>query len=109
MTPSIDSARSRLFSAIDSRTHELIATVAELVREPSVLGNEAGVQQVVARHLTDAGMRVESYDLPGDTPQQSNGGNSGVPFAGRPKEGIPGRVALPLVDEDLGVDHEHVC
>ena len=60
MTPSIDSARSRLFSAIDSRTDELIATVAELVREPSVLGNEAGVQQVVARHLTDAGMRVES-------------------------------------------------
>src|SRR6478735_3608591 len=84
LTPSIDSARSRLFSAIDSRTDELIATVSELVREPSVLGNEAGVQQVVARHLIDAGMRVETYDLPDDTPQQPNGGNSGVPFAGRP-------------------------
>src|SRR6476619_6966922 len=84
LTPSIDSARSRLFSAIDSRTDELIATVSELVREPSVLGNEAGVQQVVARHLIDAGMRVETYDQPDDTPQQPNGGNSGVPFAGRP-------------------------
>ena len=84
LTPSIDSARSRLFSAIDSRSDELIATVSELVREPSVLGNEAGVQQVVARHLIDAGMRVETYDLPDDTPQQPNGGNSGVPFAGRP-------------------------
>ena len=81
---SIESARSRLFSAIEDRADELIATVSELVREPSVLGNEAGVQQVVARHLTEAGMRVESYDLPEDTPQQPNGGTSGVPFVGRP-------------------------
>jgi acetylornithine deacetylase len=84
LTASIDSTRSRLFSAIEDRTDELIATVAELVREPSVLGNEAGVQQVVARHLAESGMRVESYDLPDDTPQQPNGGHSGVPFAGRP-------------------------
>jgi acetylornithine deacetylase len=79
-----ESARSRLFEAIEERTDELIATVAELVREPSVMGNEAGVQQVVARHLTDAGMRVEQYDLPDDTPQQPNGGFSSLPFAGRP-------------------------
>jgi acetylornithine deacetylase len=81
---SYDAIRSRLFAAIDQRQDELVATVAELVREPSVLGNEAGVQAVVARHLTEAGMRVEQYDLPEDTPQQPNGGNSGVPFAGRP-------------------------
>jgi acetylornithine deacetylase len=80
----IETVRSRLLSAIEERADELIATVAELVREPSVLGNEAGVQQVVARHLTAAGMRVERYDLPDDTPQQPNGGHSGVPFAGRP-------------------------
>ena len=77
-------SRTRLFAAIDERVDELIATVAELVQEPSVLGNEAGVQQVVSRHLTEAGMDVEQYDLPEDTPNQPNGGNSGVPFAGRP-------------------------
>jgi acetylornithine deacetylase len=80
----IEQYRSRLFAAIEERADELIATVAELVREPSVLGNEAGVQRVVARRLTEAGMRVETYDLPEDTPQQPNGGTSGVPFAGRP-------------------------
>jgi acetylornithine deacetylase len=79
-----DSFRTQLFAAIEERTDELVATVQELVREPSVLGNEAGVQAVVARHIGEAGMRVEQYDLPDDTPNQPNGGNSGVPFAGRP-------------------------
>src|SRR4051794_19422603 len=77
-------AQDRLFAAIDSRQDELVATIAELVRQPSVLGNEAGVQQVVARHLTESGMEVESYDIPDHTPTLPNGGNSGVPFAGRP-------------------------
>jgi acetylornithine deacetylase len=79
-----ESARDRLFAAIDDRQEELIATIAELVRQPSILGNEAGVQAIVARRLAEAGMRVETYDLPEDTPQQPNGGFSGVPFAGRP-------------------------
>ena len=77
-------ARTRLFDAIEQRTTELIATVAELVREPSILGNEAGVQRVVARHLSESGMEVETYDLPDETIAQPNGGNSGIPFAGRP-------------------------
>ena len=79
-----DEMRNRLFAAIDQRSDELVATVQELVREPSVLGKEAGVQAVVARHLGEADMRVEQYDLPDDTPSQPNGGSSGVPFAGRP-------------------------
>jgi acetylornithine deacetylase len=79
-----EDARARLFAAIDERKDELVATIAELVREPSVLGNEAGVQAVVARDLAAAGMRVETYDLPDETPRQPNGGFSGVPFAGRP-------------------------
>lgn len=78
------SARSRLFAAIDDRIPELVSTIAELVREPSVLGNEAGVQRVVARHLAESGMAVETYELPDDTPSHPNGGYSGVPFAGRP-------------------------
>ena len=77
-------AHSQLFAAIDDRADELVETVAELVCEPSVLGNEAGVQQIVARHLAEAGMRVETYDLPDDTPLQPNGGISHVPFFDRP-------------------------
>jgi len=77
-------ARSRLINAVRDRQDELIATIAELVRQPSVLGNEAGVQAIVARRLGESGMTVDQYDLPDDTPQQPNGGNSSVPFAGRP-------------------------
>src|SRR3954451_9755330 len=77
-------ARGRLLNAVRDRQDELIATIAELVRQPSVLGNEAGVQAIVARRLGESGMSVEQYDMPDDTPQQPNGGNSGVPFAGRP-------------------------
>jgi len=78
------SYRDQLFAEIDARQDELHTTIAELVRQPSVLGNEAGVQAVVARRMQEAGMTIHQYDLPDDTPKQPNGGNSGVPFAGRP-------------------------
>ena len=84
MTTAYTDARDRLFAAIDARQNDLIATIAELVHEPSVLGNEAGVQKVVARHLTESGMEVVARDLPDDTLTRPNAGNSGVPFAGRP-------------------------
>ena len=84
MSAASDSVRQRLYAAIDERQPELIATIQELVREPSTLGNEAGVQKVVARHLAEAGMEVSSYDLPEDTISRPNAGNSGIPFAGRP-------------------------
>ena len=80
VTPTIE----RLWEAIETRRDELIALIAQLVRTPSVLGDEAAVQAIVAEHLRGSGLAVESWDLSDDTLQQENAGNSGVPFANRP-------------------------
>lgn len=80
VTPTIE----RLWEAIETRRDDLIALIAELVRTPSVLGEEAAVQAIVAEHLRGSGLAVESWDLSDDTLQQENAGNSGVPFANRP-------------------------
>lgn len=78
------SATLRLWDAIEARQDELIQTVADLVRFPSVLGQEAGVQGYVAEHLTASGFATESWDLDDTIKQQPNAGESNVPFAGRP-------------------------
>ena len=84
MTDAATAARDRLWRAIDERTDELIGTVAELVRRPSLLGQEAVAQAYVAGHLGGSGMRVETYDLDDSVLSLPNAGNSGVPFSGRP-------------------------
>ena len=77
-------ATERLWRAIDDRRDELIQTVADLVRFPSVLGQEAGVQGYVADHLRASGFATESWDLDDAVKQQPNAGESNVPFPGRP-------------------------
>lgn len=77
-------AIDRLWSEIERREDELIATVADLVRYPSVLGEEAGVQGYVADHLRTSGLQVDVWDLDDGIKELSNAGDSGVPFAGRP-------------------------
>jgi len=77
-------AVERLWRAIDERRDELIGTVADLVRIPSVLGDEANVQRYVHAHLAASGLATESWDLDDSIPTLPNAGNSGVPFAGRP-------------------------
>jgi acetylornithine deacetylase len=77
-------ATVRLWDAIDSRRDELIGLVADLVRFPSVLGQEAAVQGHIASHLASSGLQVESWDLPESTKQEPNSGESNVTFAGRP-------------------------
>jgi acetylornithine deacetylase len=77
-------ATERLWGAIDERRDELIQSVADLVRFPSVLGREAGVQGYVAEHLRTSGFATESWDLNDSIKQQPNAGESNVPFPGRP-------------------------
>jgi acetylornithine deacetylase len=77
-------ATRTLWEAIERRRDELIETVADLVRFPSVLGKEAGVQGYVAEHLRGSGQQVESWDLDDAIKQQPNAGESNVPFPGRP-------------------------
>jgi acetylornithine deacetylase len=77
-------ATTRLWSAIEERQEELIQTVADLVRFPSVLGREGGVQEYVAFHLRASGLETESWDLDDSVKSQPNAGESNIPFPGRP-------------------------
>jgi len=74
----------RLWTEIDRREDELIETVAELVRHPSELGNEAEAQAYVAEHLRQTGLDVDVWDLDESIMSLPNAGDSGVPFPGRP-------------------------
>jgi len=82
---------ARLETAIEARRDELVAIVAELVRRPSLLGDEAAAQSYVADHLAGSGCAVETWDLDDALSQHPEAGRSGVPFAGRPN--VAGRRA----------------
>ncbi len=77
-------AVERLWATIEARFDELIDVVAELVRRPSLLGEEGPAQAFVADYLRATGMETESWDLDPSTRTLPNAGDSGVPFAGRP-------------------------
>ena len=77
-------AIDRLWTEIDRREDELIETVAELVRRPSPLGDEAEAQSYVAEHLAASGLAVDVWDLDDSIKALPNAGDSGVPFPGRP-------------------------
>ncbi len=77
-------AINRLWSEIDRREDDFIETVAELVRRPSELGNEAEAQAYVTEHLRKSGLQVEVWELDEAIKTLPNAGDSGVPFAGRP-------------------------
>jgi acetylornithine deacetylase len=77
-------AIERLWAEIERREDDLVETVAELVRRPSLLGEEAEVQAYVADHLRDSGLDVSVWDLEESIKELPNAGDSGVPFTGRP-------------------------
>lgn len=81
---------NRLSRAIEERRDELVALVAELVRRPSPLGLEGEAQVFVAAHLASSGLAVEGWELEEGLRGLPEGGNSGVPFAGRPN--VAGRL-----------------
>lgn len=51
--------RQRLFDAVDALRPEIIKTLQELVRIPSVVGDEARAQQFMAQLYRDLGLTVE--------------------------------------------------
>lgn len=75
---------SRVWQAIDQRQQDLIDLTADLVRIPSLLGDEAPIQRFVADYLRDAGMATESWDLDPSILDLPNAGRSGIDFTGRP-------------------------
>jgi acetylornithine deacetylase len=81
---SFESARTNLYAAIDERQGELVDLIQQLVRCRSVLGNEAGAQQIVADYIRSSGVKPDLWDLDDSLLERPGAGNSGVPFAGRP-------------------------
>lgn len=84
MNVSPSHAVTRLWAEIDRQADAVVGTIADLVRIPSLLGDEAPVQAYVADHLRQTGLATESWDLDDTILGQPNAGNSGIPFAGRP-------------------------
>jgi acetylornithine deacetylase len=82
--PAGELARERLWAAIEAREDELVGLVAELVRRPSLLGQEAAAQAYVAEHLRASGLATASWDLDATITGLPEAGASGVPFPGRP-------------------------
>lgn len=76
--------RERLWQEIESRGDELIHLVAELVRRPSMLGQEADVQAFVAEHLRGSALDTQVWEIEELLKEVPESGDSGVPFAGRP-------------------------
>ncbi len=82
--PHLEPTVARLWAEIETRRDELVATVADLVRIPSLLGDEAPVQAYVADHLRASGLATEVWEIDEGIKALPNAGDSGVPFAGRP-------------------------
>jgi acetylornithine deacetylase/succinyl-diaminopimelate desuccinylase-like protein len=54
---------SNIDKYITSHLEENTSLLQRFVREPSVQGNEAGVQRLVSKHLESLGMEVETWEL----------------------------------------------
>ncbi len=80
----LERATERLWAAIEGRRDELVALVADLVRRPSPLGEEAPAQEYVAMHLRTSGLATDVWELDEALKALPEAGESGVPFAGRP-------------------------
>jgi acetylornithine deacetylase len=58
----MDSSIGRLLSAVDRREPEMFAFLQELVRVPSVTGEEGAVQNVVAAKMRELGLTVDLWE-----------------------------------------------
>ena len=58
-----DRFNERIRQAVDEGFEEQVAFTAELVREPSLMGNEAGAQNLMERGMTELGLEVDRWRL----------------------------------------------
>ena len=59
MAERLESAVERLWMEIETRRDELVGVIANLVRRPSLLGEEGPAQAYVADYLRVSGMTTE--------------------------------------------------
>src|SRR3954468_3086000 len=93
MDARLEGTVEHLWTEIEARRDELIGVIADLVRRPSLLGEEGPAQTYVADYLRASGMTTEVWELDQSVRSLPNAGDSGVPFAGRPNVAgtLPGR------------------
>src|SRR5215210_8043716 len=93
MVRRLEGTVERLWAEIEARSDELVGVVADLVRRPSLLGEEGLAQAYVADYLRASEMATEVWELDQSVRSLPNAGDSGVPFAGRPNVAgtLPGR------------------
>jgi len=70
--------------AIEARRERAFDFLAALVAEPSVVGNEAGAQRVVATELARLGFEVRELEVPDGIGDRDGAGEPQVPYADRP-------------------------
>jgi acetylornithine deacetylase len=75
---------SRLDRIIAEREDELIRLVGDLVRFPSLLGDEAEAQAYIAAELAQGGVETDVWEIDEAILDHDDAGRSGIPFAGRP-------------------------
>ena len=77
-------AERRVHEAIDRLEPAYRQFVQALVRVPSVSGQEAEAQSMIAQHMRDIGLIVDSFDVDPRTLRSRRGFNpSSRPYAGR--------------------------
>jgi acetylornithine deacetylase len=71
-------------AAIDTHLANSLEFLEALVGEPSVVGHEAGAQQIVAAELARLGFNVRELEVPERIVERPGSGVAQLPYAGRP-------------------------
>lgn len=80
-----DTRKTKIEAAVDGLRDEMIDTLTELVRIPSVVGNEGPAQDFMQRQYEDLGLDVKTFEADKNTVRQHSAYvESGLPFEGRP-------------------------
>lgn len=75
----------RVLDEIDRRFSDTVAFLQEMVRQPSILGNELGVQQLIFNRLQNLGLQPDMWDLDLDLLRaHPNFGPLDLAYANRP-------------------------
>jgi acetylornithine deacetylase len=63
MDPNLTDLEKAVLEQVDRRFDDTVAFLRQLVQQPSILGNELGVQEVVCRRLQELGLEPTMWDL----------------------------------------------
>lgn len=77
-------SESQIVDAVAAQRDEAVALLCELVAQPSLLGDEAGAQQVMRREFEASGLQVHEFEIDEDKIRSHPGYSPSIlPYAGR--------------------------